>query len=75
MADAPSYLDPVQVASQASHQEGISAKWRDAHELAEVDKMDALQVVKRELIVEELGKLGDLKVVHVLARSNLQGST
>ncbi len=58
--------------SQSSDQEVVSAEGRDAHKFAEVDQVDSLQVVQRELVIEELGKLGDLKVVHMLSRSDLQ---
>ena len=33
--------------------------------------MDALQVVQRQLIIEQLCKLGDLEVVDVLTRADL----
>ena len=48
-----------------THQEGVSAKGLDADEAAEVDKMDALQVVQRQLVIEELCKLHNVVLTHL----------
>ena len=48
-----------------THQEGVGTKWLDANEAAEVDKMDALQVVQCQLIVEELCKLHNVVLTHL----------
>ena len=55
----------------ATNQEGISAKRLDANKAAQVDKVDALQVVKRQLIIEELRKLHDLILTHRRASPHL----
>ncbi len=66
------HLDSGKVCSEATGQEGVSAKGRDAHKAAQVDQLNALQVVQSQLIIEELGKAGDLVVVHRLPSSDLQ---
>ena len=66
------HLDPGKMCPEATGQEGVSAEGRDSHKAAQVDQLDALQIVQSQLIVEELGKAGDLVVVHRLTSSNLQ---
>ncbi len=66
------HLDSGKVCPEATGQEGVSAKGRDAHKAAQVHQLDALQVVQSQLIIEELSKAGDLVVVHRLASSDLQ---
>ena len=65
------HLDSGKVGPEATGQEGVSAKGRDAHKAAQVDQLNALQVVQSQLIIEELGKAGDLVVVHRLPSSDL----
>ena len=54
------------MASQAGDQEVVGAEGGDAHKAAEVDQVDPLQIVQGQLVIEQLGKLGDLIVVHML---------
>lgn len=55
----------AQAGRASTHQEGVSAKGLDANKAAEVDKVDALQIVQRQLIVEELCKLDDVVLTHL----------
>ena len=68
-------LDPSQVGSESTGQEGVCTKRWDAHKAAQVDQLDALQVVQRQFVIEQLGKACDLIVVHRLACSDLQCGT
>ena len=68
-------LDPSQVGSESTGQESVCTKRWDAHKAAQVDQLDALQVVQRQFIIEQLGKACDLIVVHRLACSDLQCGT
>ena len=67
------YLDGVEVRSKAGHQEGVRAEGLDAHKAAQVDQVDALQIVQRQLVVEKLRELGQLGVIHRLASPHLSG--
>ena len=57
--------------AQARDQERVGAKRLDAHKAAQVDQVDALQVVQRQLVVEQLRKAHDLVLAHHLARAHL----
>lgn len=72
MLQVQPHLDPGKVCPEATGQKGISTKGRDAHKAAQVDQLDALQVVQCQLVVEELCKAGDLIIVHRLPSSDLQ---
>ena len=65
------HLDGVEVGSQAGHKEGVGAEGLDAHKAAQIHQVDALQIVQRQLIIEQLRKLGQLRVVHCLPSSHL----
>ena len=59
------------MAAQPRDQKSVRAKRLDAHEAAEVDQVDAFQVVQRQLIIEQLCKARDLKVADGVACTHL----
>ena len=65
------HLDGGQAGAQAGAQELVGAEGRDADEAAQVDQVDPLQVVQRQLVVEQLRELDQLAVVHPLTGAHL----
>ena len=72
---ANAYLNGRQARAEAGSQELVGAEGRDADEAAQVDEVDALQVVQRQLVVEQLRELDQLAVVHLLAGADLRISS
>ena len=66
------HLDGGESGAQAGAQELVSAEGGDAHKAAEVHQVDALQVVQRQLVVEQLRELHQLVVVHRLSSAHLR---
>lgn len=58
------HLDSCKMCSETTGKESICTKWRDAHKAAQVDKVNPLQVVQSQLIVKQLCKACDLKIVY-----------
>ena len=67
------HLNGGELRAQARAKELVSAEGRDAHKAAEVHQVDALKVVQRQLVVEQLRELYQLAVVHRLTGAHLPG--
>lgn len=59
------------MASQASHEKGVRSEGLDADKAAQIDQVNALQIIQCQLVVEQLRKAGDLKIADRIPRPNL----